>query len=72
MPFPRFDFAARPIEVADLTGDGEVDFVVPLDGPTVVVTGDGGRWRLAPGPDGPYLTGDPHGLRWDGTTFQKG
>jgi hypothetical protein len=71
LPPPDVDFVAGPIEVVDLTGDGEVDFVVPLDGSSVVATDDGGRWRLAPGPDGPYLAGDVHALRWDGRSFQK-
>jgi hypothetical protein len=41
---------ARPIQIGDLTGDGDVDFVVPFltidAAPAGVLTGDGGRWRF--------------------------
>jgi hypothetical protein len=65
LPSPRFDFGLRPVEVADLTGDGHDDFLVPLDAAdantAVVVTDEGGRWRLATGVgmSDPYFGREP-------------
>jgi hypothetical protein len=54
-----FDFlGAAPIAAADLTGDGQPDFLVLLNGAGssvgVVVSDDGGPWRLVP-----TAAGDP-------------
>jgi hypothetical protein len=44
--------AARPLLTEDVTGDGEPDFVVPLEAastaPYQVVSNDGGPWRQVP------------------------
>jgi hypothetical protein len=51
LPDPSFDFSTDfPIQVADVTGDGRPDFLVRLlagdNEPGVVVSDDGGSWRL--------------------------
>jgi hypothetical protein len=66
--FP-FD-ATRPIEAADVTGDGRDDYLVPLDNngrASLLVSGDGGAWHLVltraidgSGATSPELGRDPH------------
>jgi hypothetical protein len=53
LPAPNFDVATSdPISIADVTGDGHPDFLVPVDAadnvPGVVVSADSGQWRLVP------------------------
>ena len=62
LPPPSFDFATLPVAVADVTGDGRPDFLVRVqagdDVPGVVVSADGGQWRLVPATTGsPPVTG---------------
>jgi len=56
LPPPSFDFAPLPMTVADVTGDGHPDFLVRVmagdDEPGVVVSADGGPWRLVPATTG--------------------
>lgn len=71
LPEPSYDLSADlPIEVADVTGDGRPDFLVRVvagdNEPGVVVSDDGGSWRLVPvtGPGAPavsevYVARDP-------------
>ena len=80
LPSPNFDFArSRPIQVADVTGDGLPDALVRFSGadndPGVLVSADGGSWRLVPesaNPSDIYLGRNPtivnrqlHGTRND-------
>jgi hypothetical protein len=58
LPFPAFEFATeRPIQAADLTGDGRADALVAFaaadNEPGVVVSADGGAWRLVSQSDDP-------------------
>lgn len=50
-----------PVSVADVTGDGRPDFLIPLQAasttPGVVVSEDGGPWRFVPN-TGPFPTSD--------------
>jgi ABC-type transport system substrate-binding protein len=53
LPYPYYDFARnRPIQDADITGDGASDtlvrFVAADNDPGVVVSADGGSWHLVP------------------------
>ena len=52
LPTPPYSLANLPVQVADVTGDGRPDFLVRVDAadnqPGVVVSGDGGTWRLVP------------------------
>lgn len=68
LPEPRFDLdASRPVEIADVTGDAEADFLVPLTAnhdSAVLVSRASGDWGLVPfaGPDGDterYVGVDP-------------
>jgi hypothetical protein len=67
LPVPRFDIADIPVAVADVTGDGRPDFLVHMDAadnqPGVVVSDDGGAWRLVPtsaaDKDAVYIGRDP-------------
>jgi hypothetical protein len=55
-PYPSFAPLDDPIQIADVTGDGEPDFLVLLQAgsmtPGVIVSDDGGSWRLVPGEGG--------------------
>ncbi|MGA3149595.1 MAG: hypothetical protein ABSF33_19290 [Acidimicrobiales bacterium] len=50
-----------PVSVADVTGDGRPDFLIPLQAasttPGLVVSQDGGSWRFIPN-TGPFPTSD--------------
>jgi hypothetical protein len=67
LPSPDFEFARdRPIQNADITADGASDalvrFVAADNDPGVVVSADGGPWRLVPESDNPidvYIARDP-------------
>jgi hypothetical protein len=52
LPYPWYSLARLPIQVGDVTGDGRADFLVRVDAadnqPGVVVSDDGGPWRLVP------------------------
>src|SRR5262249_10937904 len=57
LPAPNFDVSSSlPVEIADVTGDGHPDFLIPVEAadnvPGVVVSDDSGQWRLVPGPTG--------------------
>ena len=61
LPAPAFLFdPTLPVQVADVTGDGQPDFLVRFQAadaqPGVVVSDDGGVWRLIPSsPGGVYI-----------------
>ena len=67
LPAPSYDFARNlPVRIGDVTGDGLPDALVRLEAadnaPGVVVSGDGGTWRLVPQgarPDDVYIGRDP-------------
>jgi hypothetical protein len=66
LPFPYFDFSREVPNVADLTGDGTPDALLHFEAadnsPGVVVSGDGGGWRLVPESSDPadtYIGPDP-------------
>jgi hypothetical protein len=49
LPFPNFDVRTDPVQVADVTGDGQPDFLVMFDATApvgVVVSHDGGTWTI--------------------------
>ena len=50
LPEPSYDFAGLPVQEADVTGDGLDDFLIRVEAgdnsPGVVVSHDGGSWRL--------------------------
>jgi hypothetical protein len=53
LPEPSYDFApGLPVQVADVTADSRPDFLIRLvagdNQPGVVVSDDGGSWRLVP------------------------
>jgi len=69
LPEPAYVLNETPIDVADVTGHGLVDFVAYLDAAqpiAVVVSDDGGSWHLLPVADASgnateiYLGGNPH------------
>jgi hypothetical protein len=57
LPEPSYEFATDAVEVADVTGDGQPDFLVRVSAgdndPGVVVSDDGGSWRLVEATRGP-------------------
>ena len=67
LPAPSYDFARNlPVRTGDVTGDGLPDALVRFDAadnaPGVIVSGDGGTWRLVPQgavPDAVYIGRDP-------------
>ena len=66
LPYPHYDFALDlPVEVADVTGDGRPDVLVRVmaadNQPGVVVSDDGGTWRLVPAAKnvGVYIARNP-------------
>ena len=70
LPYPWYSLAELPIQVADVTGDGRPDFLVRVEAadnePGVVVSDDGGTWRLVPlstrsppGPEDVYAGRNP-------------
>ena len=67
LPAPSFEFATDlPVVAADVTGDAVPEFLVRLTAgdnqPGVVVSNDGGAWRLvpaSPAPDDVYFGRDP-------------
>ena len=52
LPPPWFDLSPEPVQVADVTGDGSPDFLMHVEAadnnPGVLVSNDGGTWRLIP------------------------
>jgi len=66
LPSPNYTILRdTPIEVADVTGDGHFDFLVAVDAadahPAVVISDDGGAWRLLTERAGSvYFGRDPH------------
>jgi len=67
LPFPYYDFARElPTQTADVTADGLPDFLVRFEAadnePGVVVSADGGTWKLVPESSDPsdvYIGRDP-------------
>jgi len=69
LPEPVYALRDTPIDPADVTGDGLIDFVAYLDAAqpiAVVVSDDGGAWHIVPVADASgiatesYLGGNPH------------
>jgi len=69
LPAPAYVLKETPIDVADVTGDGLIDFVVHLDAAqpiAVVVSDEDGSWHLLPvvyasgNAAEVYLGGSPH------------